>query len=195
MNAPGRQHITLQIKYDHMEHKIKKTLSREELSHYLHTLADVLLSTEAVDDHPLTLLQSSFDKLEFKCKREAQRFEIKLKIKTDVQGTPLMEEVRASPSGPPGAYKALKKRMQATLKEVGRAVSENRVPSEHVIDTFQKDVSAMIRFPDRGEPHYEAFGALGQRLAKACGQNRIEDIRQVFEALNKMKKDCHARYK
>jgi len=178
-----------------MEHKIKKTLSREELGRYLHRLADAVQNAETVHAPPLTMLRNDFDKLELKCKREAEHFAVKLKLKTDAKEARPIENVDASPVIAPEAYKTLKKRMQATLKEVGRAVSENRVPSEHVIDTFQKDVSAMIRFPDRGEPHYEAFETLGQRLAEACERNRIEDIRQAFEALNKMKKDCHTRYK
>ena len=178
-----------------MEHKIKKTLSRDELGRYLHTLADAIQNKDAGNDPPLALLQSTFNKLEFKCKRETERFDIKLKLKTDAKETRPMEDAGAASAIASEGYKALKKRMQATFKAVGRAVRENRVPSQQVVQTFQQDVTAMIRFPDRGEPHYDAFEALCQRLADACRQHRIEDIRQAFEALNKMKKDCHARYK
>lgn len=178
-----------------MEHKIKKTLSRDELSRYLHTLADAIQNKDVGYDPPLALLQSTFNKLEFKCKRETERFDIKLKLKTDAKETRPMEDAGTASATSSEGYKTLKKRMQATFKEVGRAVRENRVPSQQVVQTFLQDVTAMIGFPDRGEPHYEAFEALCQSLAEACRQNRIEDIRQTFEALNKMKKDCHARYK
>ena len=178
-----------------MEHKIKKTLSRDELSRYLHTLADALQNKDAGYDPPLALLQSPFDKLEFKCKRETERFDIKLKLKTEAKAIRPAKDPETAPGLAPGDYKALKKRMQATFKEVGRAVSENRIPSQQVIQTFKEDVTAMVGFPDRGEPDYEAFEALCKDLAEACRQKRPDDIRQAFEALNKMKKDCHARYK
>jgi len=106
-----------------------------------------------------------------------------------------MGEAHVSPSGAPDAYKALKKRMQITFKDLGVAISENRIPSEPLIHTFQEEVAEMIRFPDRGEPHYDAFEAACRQLTGACRSNRIENVLQAFEALIKMKKDCHTRYK
>lgn len=178
-----------------MEHKIKKTLSREALGRYLHTLADAVRNPQAVHDRKLAMLQDGFDKLELKCRRNAEKFEIKLKLKTDARGTPPMGEAHVSPPGAPEAYKALKKRMQATFKDLGAALSENRLPSEPLIHAFREEVLQMIRYPDRGEPHYEAFEAACRKLTEACRRNRIEEARQAYEALIKMKKDCHTRYK
>lgn len=178
-----------------MEHKIKKTLARDELSRYLHTLADAVQTTGAVYDPPFSLLQSAFDKLEFKCKREAERFEIKLKLKTNAKEERSIEGVDASPAATPGAYKALKKRMQATFKRLGAMIADNRTPDDLLIQTFQTEVLEMIRYPDRGEPHYDAFVAACRRLTEACQSNRMDEMRQAFDALSRMKKDCHTRYK
>jgi len=178
-----------------MEHKIKKTLSRDELSAYLHTLADALQNAEAVHDHPFVRLPTTFDKLELKCKLEAERFEVKFKVKTDTLRKPPTGDGPASPSDKPQAYKALKKRMQVTFKDLATALSKNQIPSEQLIHIFQEEVAEMIRFPDRGEPHYNAFEAACRHLTEACQNNRPGEVRQAFEVLRKMKKDCHASYK
>lgn len=178
-----------------MEYKIKKTLSRDELSRYLHTLADALENAEAVHDPQLAMLKNAFDKLELKCKREVERFGIKLKLESDDRGTPSAGPVRASSSEPSTTYKALKKRMQVTFKRLGAVIADNQIPNGPLLLAFQQDALEMIRFPDRGEPHYEAFEAACRRLAEASQNNQPGEVRQAFEVLKRMKKDCHARYK
>lgn len=178
-----------------MEHKIKKTLSREELGRYLHALADAVQRSEEMDRPELAMLQTGFDKLEIKCKPEADGIAIKLKVKTDAHQAPRQDLDREPFSDPSGAYKKLKKRMQATFKRLGVTIAASRIPDDPLIHAFQTEVREMIRFPDRGESHYDAFEAACRRLVEACHSNRIEDVRRAFEALKKIKKDCHARYK
>lgn len=178
-----------------MEHKINKTLSREELGHYLHTLANAVQRSEKADDPELTLLQTNFDKLELKCKREAGGITIKLKFKTDARRVPPQEGYRKTFSDPSGTYKTLKKRMQTTFKRLGAIIAANRIPDDPLIHRFQTEVLEMIRYPDRGEPHYNAFESACQRLVETCQSNRMDAARQAFEDLSRMKKDCHARYK
>jgi XXXCH domain-containing protein len=178
-----------------MEHKIKKALSRKELGRYLHTLANALQRSNALHDPELVLLQTDFDKLELKCKREADGMSIKLKVKTDARRAPPQEGNREPFSDASETYKALKKRMQTTFKRLGVTIAANRIPDKPLIHTFETEVLEMIRFPDRGEPHYDAFAAGCRHLVEACRGNRIEDVRCAFEALNRMKKDCHTRYK
>lgn len=178
-----------------MEHKIKKTLSREALGRYLHTLANAVQRSDERHGPELALLQTDFDKIELKCKRDVDGIAIKLKIKTDARRAPPQEGDRETFSDPSGAYKALKKRMQATFKRLGVTIAANRIPDDPLIQAFESQVSEMIRFPDRGEPHYDAFQAGCRHLVEACRGNRIEDVRRAFEALNRMKKDCHTRYK
>ena len=71
-----------------MEHKIKKSMSREELGQYLHTLADAVQNAAEMDDQRLALLQTAFEKLELKCKREANGFGLTLKLKAELRGNP-----------------------------------------------------------------------------------------------------------
>jgi len=178
-----------------MEHKIKKTLSRDELGRYLHTLANAVQRSDERHDSELTLLQTDFEKIELKCKRKTDGIAVKLKIKTDARWAPPQEGNREPISDPSGAYKALKKRMQTTFKRLGASIAANRIPDDPLIHAFEAQVLEMIRFPDRGEPHYEAFEAGCRRLVEACQGNRMDDMRQAFEALQRMKKDCHDCYK
>jgi XXXCH domain-containing protein len=178
-----------------MEHKIKKSMSREELGQYLHTLADAVQNAAEMDDQRLALLQTAFEKLELKCKRETNGFGLTLKLKAELGGTPVKEKTRVASVGPSGSYKALKKEMQTTFKQIGAKITTNQIPNAPLIRTFQKEIRAMVRYPDRGEPHYEAFEAACRRLVSACQGNQMDEMRQAFEALKRMKKDCHARYK
>jgi XXXCH domain-containing protein len=178
-----------------MEHKIKKMLSREELGDYLHTLADALQNAAEVHDQPLALLQTAFEKLELKCKRETKGFGLTLKLKADSRGLPSKGKTPAASTHPAGSYKALKKEMQTTFKQIGVRIAANQIPGEQLIRTFQKEVIEMIGFPDRGEPHYDAFGAACRRLVEACQGRPMDEMRQAFESLKRLKKDCHARYK
>ena len=85
--------------------------------------------------------------------------------------------------------------MQTTFKRLGAIIAANRIPDDPLIHRFQTEVLEMIRYPDRGEPHYNAFESACQRLVEACQSNRMDAARQAFEDLGRMKKDCHARYK
>jgi XXXCH domain-containing protein len=178
-----------------MEHKIKKRLSRQELGYFLHTVANAVQRSGEIQDAELALLQTDFAKLELKCRPEADGITIKLKFKTDARREPLQEGLRGSLPDPSGDYKALKKRMQATFKRLGVTIANNRIPDDPLIHTFQTEVLEMIRYPDRGEPHYDAFAAACRRLVEACQSNRMDIVRPAFEALGRMKKDCHTRYK
>jgi len=179
-----------------MGHKIKKTLSREALGQYLHTLADAVQNVTEIHDQQLALLQTSFEKLELKCKRETNGFGLTLKLKAKYSGNRAKGKTPPVPSArPAGSYKSLKKEMQTTFKQIGAKIAQNQVPDDPLVRTFQKQIRAMVSYPDRGEPHYKAFEAACQRLTEACRGNRPDDVRQAFETLRKMKKDCHARYK
>ncbi|MCB2170101.1 MAG: GAK system XXXCH domain-containing protein [Deltaproteobacteria bacterium] len=178
-----------------MEHKIKKSLSREELGDYLHTLADAVQNAVEVHDQRLAILQTAFEKLELKCKRETKGFGLTLKLKADSRGLSSKGKTPPATTHPAGSYRALKKEMQTTFKQIGAKITANQIPDAPLIRTFQKEIRAMVRYPDRGEPHYEAFEAACRRLVGACQNNRMDDMRQAYEALKRMKKDCHARYK
>jgi XXXCH domain-containing protein len=195
LDASGRQQAILHRVTKAMEHKIKKSLSREELGQYLHTLADAVQNAAGMHDHRLALLQTAFEKLELKCKRETNGFGITLKLKADSREIPPKKKTPAASARPSGSYKALKKEMQATFKQLGLKIAQNQIPDGQLLHTFQKEVIEMIGFPDRGEPHYDAFEAACRRLVEACQNNQMDEMRQAFEALKKMKKDCHARYK
>jgi XXXCH domain-containing protein len=189
----NRHRCTLKMKT--MEHKIKKSLSREELGDYLHTLADALHNAAEVHDQRLALLQTAFEKLELKCKRETNGFGLTLKLKADSRGLPSKKKTPPASTHPAGSYRALKKEMQTTFNQIGAKITANQIPDEQLIRSFQKEVIEMIGYPDRGEPHYEAFEAACRRLVGACQDKQMDDMRQAYEALKRMKKDCHARYK
>lgn len=178
-----------------MEHKIKKSMSREELGQYLRTLADAMQNAVTMDDQRLALLQTDFEKLELKCKRETNGFGLTLKLKADLGGAPLKGKTRAASVDPSEAYKALKKEMQTTFKQIAARIAANQIPDTPLIGTFQEASRAMVRYPNRGEPHYEAFETACRRLVSACQGNQMNDMRRAFATLKRMKKDCHARYK
>jgi len=178
-----------------MEHKIKKSLSREELGDYLHTLADAVQKATETHDQELALLQTAFERLELKCKREANGFGLTLKLKAESREIHSKGKTPVASAAPAGSYKALKKEMQTTFKQIGVRIAANQIPGEQLIRTFQKEVIEMIGFPDRGEPHYDALGAACRRLVEACQGRRMDEMRQAFESLKRLKKDCHARYK
>ncbi len=178
-----------------MEHKIKKSLSREELGDYLHTLADAVQNAVEVHDQRLALLQTAFEKLELKCKRETKGYGLTLKLKADSRGLPSNKKTPPASTHPAGSYRTLKKEMQTTFKQIGAKITANQIPDAPLIRTFQKEIRAMVRYPNRGEPHYNAFEAACRRLVGACQGSQIDDMRQAYEALKRMKKDCHARYK
>jgi len=96
---------------------------------------------------------------------------------------------------PAKSYKALKKEMQTTFKQIGAKIATNQIPDDPLMRIFRKEIRAMVSYPDRGEPHYNAFETACRRLVKACQGNRMDEMRQAFEALQRMKKDCHDRYK
>ena len=143
----------------------------------------------------MALLQTAFEKLELKCKRETKGFGLTLKLKADSRGLPSKGKTPAASTHPAGSYKALKKEMQTTFRQIGTKITTNQVPDDPLMRAFQKEIRAMVRYPDRGEPHYNTFEAACRRLVRACQGSQMDELRQAFEALKRMKKDCHARYK
>lgn len=91
--------------------------------------------------------------------------------------------------------KTLKKRMSKSFKDMLKAMDDGRLPSLDLVASWCKDGDQMVTLLNRGKEHFHSFQGRCSELLEAVEQRQMEAARAAAEALNRMRKECHSRYK
>ena len=91
--------------------------------------------------------------------------------------------------------KTLKKRMSKSFKALLKTLESGRLPALDLVASWCEDADVMVTLLDRGKEHSHSFQGKCHDLLESVEQQRIESAKAAAEALNRMRKECHSRYK
>ena len=108
----------------------------------------------------------------------------------------LAEQMGAEPGadGKP-KYKGLKKRLEKTWKTVREGLALGVLPETILMDLLGGDFRAMLTYPGKGDEHYEENRKALEELQAAVAAGDLERARQAAALVERLKKECHRRYK
>ncbi len=190
------------------EKKFEKTLPVEEACSLVATLASGLRGEAAGQLEGLEIDLKDFTSLKMSLERKNDLIAIKLKVKTAQAKEKSHRAKNASPkeekskeigdnsdgNGLPD-YKKLKKRMKKSFKALSSSAREGSLPDEKVLGAFIEDSGIMVQYPDKGEEFYEEYKSSVTELDQAFKQSDLIKFQAAVDALNKIQKKSHEKYK
>ncbi|HTY25030.1 MAG TPA: GAK system XXXCH domain-containing protein [Desulfomonilaceae bacterium] len=93
------------------------------------------------------------------------------------------------------SLKKIKKRMSNSFKDMLKAMDDGRLPRVDLVASWCEDGDLMVTLLERGEEHFHSFRGKCSELLEAVEQGHLGAARAAAEALNRMRKECHSRYK
>ncbi len=187
------------------DRKIKLEMAMAEAADWLRELADRLdsASDRPADDGLPEL--TDFSKLKIGFKRTGDRVTVKAKVK----GAPPPSEPDPSPDPSAGgsagtkgakgdqkdAYKSLKKSMKQNFKTIRERLDAGGMPPAGTVADFLAESDRMIRFPGFGDAYYDPYRAACFRFREAHRTGDLAACKTVCDELDRLKSDCHDRYK
>ncbi len=171
------------------EIKLSKTLPKDGLADFFAELSTWLSGQEAAEGLPKPGEVAS---LKLRVEDAGSNYTVKVKIKRTTE----TEAAQAESAPPPVlGYKTLKKKLRANMKSLAWYVSENRLPPGHELEGFLNHCLAMTKFPGKGEEYYAPFLATLEQLKAAVAAQDFDLITTALQQINRVKKECHAKYK
>ncbi|MDR4497218.1 MAG: GAK system XXXCH domain-containing protein [Candidatus Scalindua sp.] len=93
-------------------------------------------------------------------------------------------------------YTILKKRMSKDFGAIMKScIKEQSLPKPILIERFYRDSKAMCNYPDKGEEFYKTYLNQAESLNKAFKNSDLQAMNYAVTTLNRLKKECHERYK
>jgi XXXCH domain-containing protein len=180
------------------DHKLERKIARDDLPTFLRTLASLL--EEAVpEDDSLRALQgamSGFGKMKISIKEEtANDLVLKLKVKREEFDKGPDETAPSGKLGKRPKYSVLKKRLEKSFSGLSRNLDRGSLPSEEVMNAFLGDSGRLVTYPGKGDPFYKDYSKLCRTLKEAYEGQDIALLRSTYRALDRLKNDCHDRFK
>lgn len=91
--------------------------------------------------------------------------------------------------------KTLKKRMSKSFKNLLSALDDGKLPKLDLVAGWCDDADLMAKLLSQGREHFPPFQKKCRELLDAVEQGRLVAARDAVADLNRMRKDCHSRYK
>lgn len=181
--------------------KKKQTFSGMTLSEVaglLREVADRLDGAPPAETARVTLPVEAFRKFKLGITQDSGGYAVKLKLKVPApQGAGPDAETLPENAGDDvrPKYKHLKKRMKKSFKTVTDSLLADALPPADVVADFLKQSEEMIAWPGYGDEYYDAYDAACRRLRSAFEADDVDACKAAGQALNRLKKECHDRYK
>ena len=164
-------------------------LSSQEAAEFLRRIAD---SVEGKDtDDPR--LRRNFRKLRLSLKRESGQISLKIEVKHDDESD--SDSKDDSGYSTIKKYRAAKKRMKHTFKDICHALAEGKAPSEPLTESFFRDSEIMVAYPGHGEEYYKEYIQAYEEFRSALSKKDLDSASLLCEKIRKIKSVCHKRYK
>ena len=74
-------------------------------------------------------------------------------------------------------------------------MDDGRLPTLDSVASWCEDAELMVTLLDQGKEHFHSFQAKCQELLQSVEKRHLEAAKAAAEALNRMRKECHYRYK
>ncbi|MFP4033752.1 MAG: GAK system XXXCH domain-containing protein [Desulfococcaceae bacterium] len=180
-------------------------LDEHGLAELFREMADRLEGKEPAGGQEFGVSPGEFFKLKLGVKRELDGYGVKLKVKPwQPREAPLggPESAAISPESPTPAsegglpkYKSLKKRMKGRFKSIYDRLLNDALPEAAVVEAFLADSKLMIAYPDYGDEFYGEYDTLCVGFREAFERGDLSACKSAVQELNRLKKECHDRYK
>ena len=93
-------------------------------------------------------------------------------------------------------YKTLKKRMSKDFKAIVKCCRDQQtLPDASVVKRFCRDSKKMCTYKGKGEPFYDAYQKQIDAFYRGFQATDMEAIQSAVDSLNRVKKQCHDKYK
>ena len=162
-------------------------LTSQETAEFLRKIADAIEGKDTDDPR----LRKNFRKLSLSLKRESGRISLKIEMKHDDESESDTKD--DSRYGTIKKYRAAKKRMKHTFKDICMAVSEGKTPSEALTESFFRDSDIMIAYPEHGNEYYKEYIQACEEFRLALGKKDLDSAAFLCEKIRKIKSVCHKR--
>ncbi|MFO7718778.1 MAG: GAK system XXXCH domain-containing protein [Thermodesulfobacteriota bacterium] len=184
---------------DDGKRKWKTLTNQADTAALLRRLAeDIEAERFDIFDSPLEIAPQSEFKISLKQNPFKQSVEFKLEYHAGAHARQ-NEAQQGSPSAHPGKgtedYDDLKERMQSDFKTLKEAATANILPEGATADRFIQDSRVMCTYPGKGDPYYEEYLAAVERFAQAVSAMDTSALATTVNELERLKKECHERYK
>lgn len=91
--------------------------------------------------------------------------------------------------------KTIKKRMSKSFKDLLKEMDDGRLPALDSVARWCEDADLMVTLLDKGNEHFHSFQVTCHELLESVEQRQLESAKAAAAALNRMRKECHSRYK
>jgi XXXCH domain-containing protein len=85
--------------------------------------------------------------------------------------------------------------MSKSFKDFLKALDDGRLPTLDSVASWCEDAALMVTLLDEGKEHFHSFQGKCQELLESVEKRHLEAAKAAAEALNRMRKECHSRYK
>jgi XXXCH domain-containing protein len=150
------------------------------------------LSNNSITSTTYAIDFSKLKKLKISIKKKFEAPYVKCKIKYAGKNDILIEqnENGASARDKPD-YKALKKRLDKSLKTIGDRLKNRSIPSNIEIELFCSNAQLMTTYSGYDDKMYPVFLQLISEFQEAFHQVDIQRCQTLFSDIKAMKKACH----
>lgn len=184
------------------DRKVKIEMAMAEAADWLRDLADRLESPEKDPGDAGLPDLGDFTKMKIGFKRVGDRVRVKARVKGSKAPSeaapgrcPEADEAAGEAEGQKDAYKDLKTSMKKTFKAIKESLDADAIPPADTVAAFLSDSERMIRFPGYGDEYYEAYRAACFRFREAHRSADLAACKSARDELERLKSDCHDRYK
>ncbi len=92
-------------------------------------------------------------------------------------------------------YDDLKDRMKSDFKTLKEAVAATTLPGSKTAERFIRDSRIMCTYPGMGDPYYPEYLSVVDQFAQALAQEDVAAVSTAVTELERLKRECHDRYK
>ena len=91
--------------------------------------------------------------------------------------------------------KTVKKRMGKSFKDFMKKIDDGKLPEPALVASWCEDADLMGSLLEQGQEHLHPFREKCRELLKSVEQRELTSAKEAAAALNRMRKECHSRYK
>ena len=84
--------------------------------------------------------------------------------------------------------------MKQTFKSIGQALAAGQLPPVVEAQSFIADSRLMVEYRGKGDDFYEAYRDQTLAFETALDAADLDGLRAAYEALARIKRDCHSRH-
>jgi XXXCH domain-containing protein len=91
--------------------------------------------------------------------------------------------------------KTLKKRMGKSFKNFMNALDDDQLPKLDLVASWCEDAELMVTLLNQGQEHFSSFQLKSREFLESVEKRQLQSARDAAVVLNRMRKDCHSRYR